>query len=354
MINDKDKKSFDELAAAGADDVFDLLKGRLSVVPGNAFGFMKLSRRMCLIQREDAGEATGFLVGPDLMLTAAHALMGTSGIFADPDKVTILFDRFKWKTRKHIPAFGDQCKLRRIPFTNQPDVLASSIKVDPKSRKRYRNKHPHHKDNDLDYVLVRLDRPMGLAFLPDSHRIRGWNNCSRAAVPAEGDVIVVQHALGGLLRVAKGQIPKDHRRPDGSHLFRYETTALDGASGAPIMDLRRRVVGIHIGETSDDENSKTVKLGVSFQHIFHDLHKEGVRLPPFRLSKNVMDSIFGTSAIEKERLKHGKDWRGDRLFDDIDDIDSSKQMAIYGNGRRLEPPTASTRRVPGTKSRARA
>src|SRR5712671_5243178 len=105
MIDDKKKKTLDELAPDGADDVFDLLKGRLSLVPGNDFGFMKLSRRMCLIQRDDAGEATGFLVGPDLMLTAAHALMGTSGIFADPDKVTILFDRFEWNT----PEFGDQC-----------------------------------------------------------------------------------------------------------------------------------------------------------------------------------------------------------------------------------------------------
>jgi hypothetical protein len=338
MINDKDKETLDELAPDGADDVFDLLKGRLSLVDPNDFGFMKLSRRMCLIQRDDAGEDTGFLVGPDLMLTAAHALMGTSGIFADPDKVTILFDRFKWNTQKL--AFGDQCKLRRIPFTNQPDVLASSIKVDPKSRQRYRDK-----DNDLDYILVRLDRPMGLTFLPYSHRIRGWNNCSRAAVPAEGDVIVVQHALGGLLRVAKGQIPKDHSLPDGSHLFRYETTTLNGASGAPIMDLGRRVVGIHLGEKSETE-----QFGVSFQKIFKDLRKEGVHLPPFRLSKKVMDSIFGTSAIEKKRRRRGKDWRGDRLFDDIT---SSKPEAIRGKGRGPEPPTTSTRRVPGTKVRAR-
>ena len=48
--------------------------------------FLKLSRRVCLIERDDASEATGFLVAPDLILTTAHALMGTSGIFADPDQ----------------------------------------------------------------------------------------------------------------------------------------------------------------------------------------------------------------------------------------------------------------------------
>jgi hypothetical protein len=302
-MNEDTKNILRKLSDDGADDIFDELK--LNLVDPRDVGFMKLSRRMCLIEREDAGEATGCLVGPDLMLTAAHALMGTSGIFADPDKVTIRFDRFEWNTKKHIPAVGDQCKLRRIPFTDQPDVVASSIKVDPKSTRRYRDK-----DNDLDYVLVRLDRPMGLCFLPYSHRIRGWNNCSAAAIPAEGPVIVVQHPLGGLLSVADGYIPKDGLS-DGSHLFRYETKTLNSSSGSPIMDLQRRVVGIHIGEKSPDH-----QLGVSFQDIFTDLRKEEVQLPPFRLRKNVMDSIFGTSTIEQKRHP-GKDWRGDRLFDNI-------------------------------------
>ena len=284
----------------------DFLPRSLRPVDPHAFEFMKLSRRVCLIQRDDGPENTGFMVGPDLMLTAAHALRGTSGVFADPDTVTIKFDQFVWDHETGVSAIGDECKLRRIPFSDpdQPDVVASSIKADPQSKHEFF-------DNGLDYVLVRLDRPMGLTFLPYSHRIRGWNNCSRADVPAEGRIFVVQHPFGHQQTFADGYIPENQHDAEFPQFFRYKTTSVPGTSGAPITDTHQRVVGMHIGERSERE-----QLGVSFQAIFRDLLKEGVTLPPFHLTKEVMDSIFGTSAIEPER-KRGLDWRGDRLFDDV-------------------------------------
>src|SRR5204863_4421918 len=77
-------------------DVFDeVIEGLQAVDPRNV-ELMKLARHVCLIRRKHASDATGFLVGPDLMLTSAHALLGTSTVFADPDDVTILFDLFMW------------------------------------------------------------------------------------------------------------------------------------------------------------------------------------------------------------------------------------------------------------------
>jgi hypothetical protein len=292
------------------DDMFDEDEKGLQAVDlqerDRRLEFVKLARRVCLIERDDASEATGFLVGPDLILTTAHALMGTRGIFADPDHVTIKFDQFIWNKKKNTLAAGDECKLRRIPFTHQPDVVASSIKTDPKCRRRL-------EDNGLDYVLVRLDRLMGLTFLPYSHRIRGWNNCSRADVPAGGNVFVVQHPMGGLQQFAEGYIETDKADDEFPHLFRYRTTTLNGSSGSPITDERRRVVGMHVGERSESE-----QLGVSFQKIFADLRSADVdvALPPFFLTRETMDSIFGTSGVERRR-KRGSDWRGDRLFDGI-------------------------------------
>jgi len=288
-------------------DAFDETVNKLRLVNPRAVEFMKLSRRVCLIRRKRAPDATGFLCAPDLILTSAHALLGTSTVFAnlDDDEVTILFDQFLWDVKKGTAAKGDSCGLRRIPFTNQPDVVASSIKVSSRCKRRF-------DDNKLDYILVRLDRPMGLSFLPYSHRIRGWNDCSRADVPAAGRVFVVQHPQGDVLKFAEGYIPADHHVSDFPHLFRYKTITSNGSSGAIICDEKRRVVGIHIGERSPAN-----QLGVSFQRIFEDLEKEGVKLPPFRLSKEVMDSIFGSSEIERKRHR-GHDWRGDRLFDDID------------------------------------
>jgi len=291
-------------------DIFDEVIDGLRLVNPRSVEFMKLSRRVCLIRRKQAADATGFLVGPDLMLTAAHALLGTSTVFADPDDVTILFDQFRWNVKTDIDAIGDSCGLRiipsrTIPKKKQPDVVASSIKVSSRCKRRF-------DDNGLDYILVRLDRPMGLSFLPYSHRIRGWNNCSRADEPAAGRVFVVQHPQGDVLKFAEGYIPADHDEPDLPHLFRYKTITFTGSSGAPVYNEKRQVVGMHIGERSE-----SVQLGVSFQRIFEDLENECVKLPPFQLSKEVMDSIFGNSEIERKRHR-GDDWRGDRLFDDID------------------------------------
>lgn len=286
-------------------DEFDKVVDGLRSVNPRSVEFMKLSRRGCLIRRKRGSDATGVLVGPDLLLTAAHTLLGTNGIFADPSDVTLLFDQFMWNRKTQTRAKGDSCGLRILPSNSkQPDVVASSIKVDSRCKRRF-------DDNGLDYILVRLDRPIGLSFLPYSNRIRGWNNCSRADAPAAGRVFVVQHPMGEDLQFADGYIRAEHLDAKFPHLFRYKSTTLNGASGSPIFDERRRVVGIHIGEVSASE-----QLCVSFQAIFKDLEKEGVQLPPFRLDKEVMDSIFGSSEIERKRHS-GNDWRGDRLFDDI-------------------------------------
>jgi Trypsin-like peptidase domain len=320
----------------------DALPVNLREVDPRAAQFRKLSRQVCLIRREFAPESTGFLVGPDLMLTAAHNLMGTEGIFADPAEVTILFDQFMWDKRTGRVAKGEQCGLRAIPRSRprQPDIVASSIRTDP-------NCEQVISDNELDYVLVRLDRPIGLSFLPYSHRIRGWNNVRIAEIAPLGSVFVIQHPLGGLQKFAEGRIREIERRdnrgkpvreamPDGDfpQFFQYETRSLSGTSGSPIFDARREVVvGLHIGERLDENNAAQPpapppggsdekpaqppahQLGVSFQQIFEDLQEQQVKLPGFDLVRpDILNSIFGSSAVARQRKPGNYEWGGDRVL----------------------------------------
>ena len=102
-------------------DAFDEVLNQLRFVNPRKAEFMKLSRRVCLIRRERGADSTGFLVGPDLLLTSAHALLGTSSVFANPADVTVLFDRFKWNVKTAREAAGDSCGLRIIPFSKSED-----------------------------------------------------------------------------------------------------------------------------------------------------------------------------------------------------------------------------------------
>lgn len=229
----------------------------------------RASRRVCLIERKDGSEATGVLIGPDLILTAAHALRGTARIFADPSQVTIRFDEFMWNDRTR--AEGVVCGLRTNAAGDQPEVVASSIRVDETGRRIVR-------DNNLDYIIVRLDRMIGWARLPRSQRIRGWMDVHRADVPPTAGIVrVLQHPLGRLLQLSDGNIPVPPEvvgnRPHPPARFPYQTTAAIGTSGAPILNEDNILVGIHVAQTKEEGEQ-----GISWQAIFEDLN--GLELEP--------------------------------------------------------------------------
>ena len=248
------------------DQVLDVLaRFTLQPVTGATRKVARASRRVCLIERRDGSEATACLIGPDLILTAAHALRGTAGIFADPHQVLVKFDEFMWNDK--AKAYGAVCGLKTNTAGDQPDVVATSIKIDANGN--------IYEDSKLDYVIVRLDRAIGNARLPFSDwRIRGWMDVHKAdIVPEAGPVNVLQHPHGQLLHLSDGVIPvRENLLGIGRGRFRYHTPAHPGTSGAPILNQAKILVGMHVGTVSGEQE------GISWQAIFNDLN--GLELQP--------------------------------------------------------------------------
>lgn len=250
--------------------------------------FFRASRRVCLIDRTNAGPATGILVGADLLLTAAHGLRGTrspTSVWADPSTVTLRFDEFFWSDGTR--ADSQKCGIRAHPITGDMVVLASSVRVDPSGASPPR-------EGDLDYVLVELDRPIGMEPLPRSsrRRLRGWMDGSAAEVAPTGDVSVLQHPSGALLQVSRGNIGQGV--PAGR--FNYEASVIGGASGAPILNSGKLLVGMHVGEEELDRRA----IGVSFQAIFRDLKKHDVTLPRYPPRTQFLDELSAASGVRSE------------------------------------------------------
>jgi hypothetical protein len=245
--------------------VLDLLdRYAFQPITGDSHEFYKASRRVCLIDRADGSESTAFLVGPDLILTAAHAMMGTAGIFANPLQVSIHFDDFMWRDGKI--ARGAVCALKTSVGGLQPEVVASSILLDA-ARTTVVD------DNSLDYVLLRLDRAVGDLALPFSSRKRGWMNASFVEDrPIRGPVDVLQHPQGQLLRVGRGFIDTT---PAPGKQFSYSAVTKIASSGAPILDSGKRVIGMHVAKTRDGKEQ-----GIVFKEIFDDLAVKKIALLP--------------------------------------------------------------------------
>ena len=258
--NERNVPNFRRLLLSSLDiapddpNVIRLFQSHLAPVKGDTTEFSRVAHRVCLIERLDGAESTGILMGPDLLLTAAHTLRGIRGIFADPKNVRVRFDRFGTNPPDVAP--GPSCGLLKTAGLGQPVVVASSIKVVD---------NRVVEDNGLDYILVRLDERIGEAALPRVSVERGWIDGSRAEIAPKGSVTVLQHPRGERMHFARGQVFNTHKGR-----IHYTVDVAGGASGSPILDTHKRIVGIHTGQVNEYE-----RVGTSFQAIFADVQKRG-------------------------------------------------------------------------------
>jgi len=181
-----------------------------------------LSDQVCLIEDVEAHHplGTGFLVGPAIVLTAAHVVDQRRAHLAS------LMARFDFITSTET---GELNPGNRIALAPVP-VLASSP------------------PNDLDLALFKLAEPIGNRSAHEDDFLRGWVDLASANLdPVPGTAIAIfQHPEGGPLKVAMST-NSVVRYEESLKRILYRTDTAPGSSGGPCFDIDWRFVAMHTG-----------------------------------------------------------------------------------------------------------
>lgn len=191
-----------------------------------------IERRVCRVDFGSNALGTGFLVGPDLVLTNWHVV--ERSVNSGLGGLSCLFDYMSnaqgarpdgTRVALHSDALVDSSPYSKAELTDRPD-------------------DPLPADDELDYALLRLERPIGAE--PADGGPRGWLTLSAdAGVPGPGDpLMILQHPDGAPLKLALDTQAILAVNGNGTRI-RYATNTDPGSSGSPCFTLDWDLVALH-------------------------------------------------------------------------------------------------------------
>jgi hypothetical protein len=203
----------------------------------------RLTGQVCRVELNDADATmgTGFLVGPDTLLTNYHVL--ESVIEGALPAAQVRF-RFDYKTRPDgTPSDGTLVELAG------PDQRASWLLSSAKSSAAEKAGKPDDAAptaDELDYALVRLARKIGDEPVDNGGQARGWvyvpsSQPMLAGIPA---LMILQHPRRETLKLAFDTRPNAVLRAGGLRV-RYLTNTEGGSSGSPCFDKDWNLLALH-------------------------------------------------------------------------------------------------------------
>ncbi|TXS54414.1 trypsin-like peptidase domain-containing protein [Streptomyces sp. t39] len=186
--------------------------------------------RVAVIELSGRPAGTGFLVAPDVLLTASHVVgTVTAGRL---DGVRARFD--------FVPAAGRSAHETGM-LVDVPELLCGSGPADGESGGAVSPVWDAPTDR-LDFVLLRLT-----GRVPDpAGSARGHYTLDESAYDLRGacPLLIVQHPLGMQQSTSHITAPPE-LSPSGTRMRYAGANTLKGSSGSPIVDMRGRLVGVH-------------------------------------------------------------------------------------------------------------
>ena len=237
-------KVTDAAAATVAAEGFEkTVKDHLALLDINVWRerLARIETQVCRVEINGNAMGTGFLVGPDAVLTNYHVLepalrSGSAAgvtcrfdykVLADKSRspgVVLALDRTNWDLDHSLYSDGEK--------QGQPDSGTPT-------------------EDELDYALVRLERPIGNQPVnpkaESDSAIRGWVYVPHGAAPAfqaKMPLIIVQHPDGSPLKLAIDTEAVLGVNDKGTRV-RYATNTEPGSSGSPCFDMDWNLVALH-------------------------------------------------------------------------------------------------------------
>ena len=203
--------------------------------------YASVEGQVCRIEIGGTAVGTGFLIGPDLVLTNYHVL---ESVVDDPSRAASVAFRFDYKrladgttmqgTALTLAANGwlvDSARYSAAEGEGEPDRLTPT-------------------QDELDFVAVRLAESIGSA--PGGVRAasgatqRGWIPCpdSQPPMPKGAPLLIAQHPQGEPIKLALDLDAVLGVNVNATRV-RYATNTEPGSSGSPCFAMDWTLVALH-------------------------------------------------------------------------------------------------------------